>query len=55
MCVGEVTVGMAAFMELLQQLGDTVPFGLLIPLLEKSLWELEQLINGQYRKYTWTA
>ncbi len=40
MGMGEVTVGMAALVELLQQSGNAMPLGPFISLLEQASWEL---------------
>lgn len=39
--VGEVTVGMAALVELLKQNRDAMPLGTFISLLEQASWELQ--------------
>lgn len=43
----EVTVGMAALIELLQQSRDAMPLGPFISLLEQASWELQHTIRGK--------
>lgn len=43
----EVTVGMAALVELLQQSRDAIPLGSFISLLEQASWELQHTIRGK--------
>lgn len=44
--MGEVTVGMAALVELLQQSRDAMPLGPFISLLEQASWELRHINRG---------
>lgn len=44
--MGEVTVGMAALVELLQQSRDAMPLGPLVSLLEQASWELRHTNRG---------
>lgn len=41
--MGEVTVGMAALIELLQQSRDAIPLGTFISLLKQASWELQHI------------
>lgn len=48
--MGEVTVGMAALIELLQQSRDAIPLGPFISLLKQASWELQHTIRGKLRQ-----
>lgn len=50
--VGEVTVGMAALVELLKQNRDAMPLGTFISLLEQASWELQHTKRTNIYK-TW--
>lgn len=50
MGMGEVTVRMAALIELLQQCRDAMPLGPFISLLEQASWELQRINTGNFRK-----
>lgn len=45
--VGEVTVGVAALVQLLEQDGDPLPLGSFISLLEQTSWELQHTTHTQ--------
>lgn len=49
MGMGEVTVGMAALVELLQQSRDAMPLGPFISLLEQASWELQHKSKGNLK------
>ena len=49
MGMGEVTVGMAALIELLQQSRDAMPLGPFISLLEQASWELQHTHRGNLK------
>lgn len=49
MGMGEVTVGMAALVELLQQSRDAMPLGPFISLLEQASWELQHMNTGKLK------